>query len=633
MSEAQRERLAAMLHMLPPSLRRALLDDAAAKARLEIPTRPVTTIRDDLAFDSTTLTEALRTAFSTGVQVEITSTTNQVVSLQAEGTTIVLATGIERLRLADLAVLASDASIRSTALSEYEQSMLSLPPKWQEIRSRIENAPQTFDVLNDLTTFVSSSPLRQFESLARKLEEHELGFIDLCPLDGRYWTYLVGSGAVEAADAAALSSALASARELMIAHAGLLKAAPFVFSSSGSYALSPRVTLAGASNETILSCIPSDLSVAAPFSLIAILETLAGRPAEGPLDDAASKIVAHFAQDADWLGRSSEAFTVMFRVCIAQLAAAPNTDHRSWAWRRLAAFTQANIVTPLLLKDWENRAEFVAWMRDNSIVLYRIRTALDAQSAPRWRDDWVEPENIRAEIFGRLRQICFVSPDSAARWGLAEKIEGLVAKAEEDSLPQAARFAGPLEGDRESAPRAAPEDADAIESAYVAALRADPGFIQLAKVIYAAATAPPLAGLRSAVEDVAKGLSITLLRNPATAPVAILLSLAWSAAVFSSESLAEQVLRLTMGLDEEERDAHVEACCITFLYAAGAFAETDARNAFIKRSFEALAQSLVDKRGAWTLLEIIRNGLSIEPDLDRLLAKAAIAARLGAMRR
>lgn len=629
----RRERLAAMLHMLPKTLHRALLDDESAKSRLGIQTRPVTTIRDGVAFESAALEQAVRNAFSTGEEVELATTAGQAVRLKADHGAILVSLEKERFRLADLGVLASEKEQRIGALAEFENSMLSTPPTWDDLRARIEAAPQGMDVLDKLTELVSASPLRQTASLERKLADNALGFIDLCPLALHYWAPLIGAPQDASASAAALMPHLNRARELMIAHSGLSKAAPYLFASSGSYALSPRALLERETEDTIASCIPNELDRAAPFSLIAILETAGGRPAHGLLDAGAARVVKHILENWAWLTRASEAFTAMFRVCIAQLSTSPELGPQSWAWQRLAAFSQANIVTPLLVKDWNQREEFVRWMRANSVVLYRLRTALDANVAPRWRDDWIEPPCVRAEILGRLRQIRLSFPESAKRWGLSDSLEALIERAEEESLPQASRFAGPLEGDRESAPRAAPDDSGAIEKAYVDALRADPGFTQLARVIYAAATAPALAGLRAAIEDATKSVSVTLLRNPESSPIAVLLSLGWAAAVFSSTALAEQVLRLTIGLDDDERDKHVDACCITLLYAAGAFADTEARLAFIKRSFEGLANSVSDKNAAWGLLEIIRNGLSIDPALDRLLASAAIASRLAAMRR
>jgi len=120
-------------------------------------------------------------------------------------------------------------------------------------------------------------------------------------------------------------------------------------------------------------------------------------------------------------------------------------------WSRLIALAHAGVVTNALaaLPDSD---DFLRWASGNVYGTYTWYGIVDRRDSPRWKPDWIAPDQIYAELVGRALNAIHAIPQETrpAEWTTA--IDQVVTKLQEDGTALQAFFPGPFDDCRDTIP-------------------------------------------------------------------------------------------------------------------------------------------------------------------------------------
>jgi hypothetical protein len=138
-------------------------------------------------------------------------------------------------------------------------------------------------------------------------------------------------------------------------------------------------------------------------------------------------------------------FATAFVIASAHLAAHEVLRKQPVFWRRLAAVSHASLVTRILGPNAADEHPLLSWAMRQIGKLFYLSVLNDAYVEPRWRPDWITPEYLAADIYGRLFQ-SLQQLGEAAPPNWLKKIEDAKASMINDVPPMAHTFPAVLQG-------------------------------------------------------------------------------------------------------------------------------------------------------------------------------------------
>jgi hypothetical protein len=91
---------------------------------------------------------------------------------------------------------------------------------------------------------------------------------------------------------------------------------------------------------------------------------------------------------------------------LRQKARAPNAP---LFWVRLVALSHAGVLTDAL-SHLPDPQRFLRWSVENFYPDYHWQGLIDRREAPRWNPDWIDPDQLHAEIVGRVNNAMQLMP-------------------------------------------------------------------------------------------------------------------------------------------------------------------------------------------------------------------------------
>ncbi len=120
-------------------------------------------------------------------------------------------------------------------------------------------------------------------------------------------------------------------------------------------------------------------------------------------------------------------------------------------YRRLASYAQASLLTRCAIKMGVDLESFGSWARDQRGMSFYCQSLLELREEPRWFPDFLTPEQLRAELLGRIVQSAQKNsdtiPDSDLRTELLDAKGDTLLR----SIGLQAYLPGPLEGNTDAA--------------------------------------------------------------------------------------------------------------------------------------------------------------------------------------
>jgi hypothetical protein len=113
-------------------------------------------------------------------------------------------------------------------------------------------------------------------------------------------------------------------------------------------------------------------------------------------------------------------------------------------YRRLASITQASLATKAALEQGNEFTDIEQWAMEERGSWFYCQTFIDLREEPRWLPGYLNPDQLKSELFGRIYNVCKNSQESDFCSSFLQKLDS-------KSLLQANAFLpGPLEGNVEA---------------------------------------------------------------------------------------------------------------------------------------------------------------------------------------
>jgi hypothetical protein len=294
-------------------------------------------------------------------------------------------------------------------------------------------------------------------------------------------------------------------------------------------------------------------------------------------------------------------------------------------WFRLAALTHAGLLTEAL-RGLTEPSQFYDWAIQAVGTAFFWHVLYDRRDAPRWRSEWISPEQIEAELFGRVLNAMALVPQDRRPKPWQKIIDEFGDKQRARNRAIAPHFAGPLDdfGDFPTAP----PDLQAIITDIEARLHG--------------ATKPSditgLTGLAYLIQPTDKIVAeLTRLLSGPQAEVIdteLLDTCAHMAACARSESLARSVINQCLRtLRSGSSQSQIAELYTTTLEACAALAEPKAYRQFVNETSTVLVLNIpesVPMTGIRAILEVLTHR---DPKLFSTLSRASANLEAVEMRR
>ncbi|MGJ5134359.1 hypothetical protein [Bradyrhizobium oligotrophicum] len=363
-----------------------------------------------------------------------------------------------------------------------------------------------------------------------------------------------------------------------------------------------------------------------PLALAGAFDICADRaPIDPRFVGVGDEILDRLLEDPARLRNELTTFAAAFIIATAYLAEHETLRKQPIFWRRLAAASHASLVTRVLGGSDEGESSLLTWAMRLSGKTYYLSVLNDAHSEARWRPDWMSPNHLMADVYGRLQgSVQRLGEGVPEIWRTKlEKAESAVLK---DAPPLARTFPSVLQGWVAAAEK--PADDTDVGRMYADFVREPTleNFLYFTPLVFAFGF---VADARDAVLKVVQSLRAGLATTPPEFAQAALDLAALIAAQNRDPELADAVaavaverFALTQDVDRLFPTAAVIVEC-----AAARADRTEALSVLARRlenlAFVAPTAVLSEALDTFRILQ------SINAELGSLLGRSIATARLG----
>jgi hypothetical protein len=444
----------AALDLLPPPMRRSLLDDRSFLERWDISTAVTVTLgRGGPSFERRQLYDGIRAAIrDQGTPVPVTASDDSVWDVVARSDAEGLAFAIEaegkRFSIMDHSALAQEASVRIAWLDRAARKFNLEDSALQAWRTRLSGEPLSDEEFSELATDVELTPVGVYLNLEAALARKSADVATLVPLERRYYERLVGI----------LGSATG--------------AAEYVENAAGAHIerLQQKDPVEGFLSSLLMcsAAAVSDHIRVDNFNPIELTQTYDQLAARGdPISQLAAVEVAlphidNHPELAPFVVRMAEAFisddpdnvsgrfallSAMIVVVASELARRRTLHGAPPFYRKQAAIAQASLIVRAINHSQIDPASVTEWGKTSGLGhIFFLQGLIDLRLEPRWLPDFVSADQLRAEFIGRLGNAAERNREKLASGPLSELLLG-----QDSKLGRAVRWPfpmlpGPLEG-------------------------------------------------------------------------------------------------------------------------------------------------------------------------------------------
>ncbi len=617
------------LRRMSPELQSDVLSDGAIVERSGIGVSNPIKLPEGVVIDRKVLFSAFQKVADGAAPPEISDVdgTRCDIKIEIDGDSGFVTLGTCRVRFPDAALLSADR--------EKRQAVAAIILKNNTFS---EQAREEFEAITSRSNFshadffatiniVSSSPETFATALREAAKKGSLSTDDFLPGATAYWENITARriGSERLLDF--IFQELASERAARIAQDPSV-AVDVLSLTFGGPELVPLAAMRQIDAEILLAALKRLLDYTDPVSLTGAFDICVDRASDVRFVELGDAILDRLTNDPKRLHNELTTFATAFVLATAHLAEHEVLRKQPVFWRRLAAASHASLVTRILGPGADDEISLLTWATRLRGKTFYLSVLNDAHVEPRWRPDWITPDYVAADIYGRLLGSLQRLGDSAPNaW--REKLESAQSSMVKDVLPLAHTFPSVLQG---SAPFAEQPANDTVIGGLYADFAREPtigNFLYFVPVVYAFGFAT---GARQSVLEVVKSLrtdfSVTAPDHTQAALDLAALIAAQNRDVELADATAAVALEWLALAKDSDR---VLPAAAVILECAGAYIDRKEALRLLARRLENLAfvapPGMLDEA-----LDVFRILQSINEDLSPLLGRAVATARLGASR-
>ena len=390
--------------------------------------------------------------------------------------------------------------------------------------------------------------------------------------------------------------------------------------------LVPLRTVSAINAESLLPAVWQLVKYSDPFGHAGAFDICADRALEDSrFEELGEALLERLLADPKRLHGELTTYATAFVIASAYLAQHETLRRQPVFWRRLAAASHASLVARVLGQGDDASSLFDWAMRISGKTFY-LSILNDAWVEPRWRPDWISPNFLAADIYGRLLASMHRLGEAAPQsW--RKRLDDAQAWIMETVPPMALAFPAILQGGVTAPIEKPPAGTPAAEM--YERLSREPtveNFLTFIQLVYMFGFHPDA---REAVLKVVQSLRTETSQTPPEYPQAVLDLAAFIAARNSDAELADAVALVSIEriMLSQDTDQLLPTACVIVECAASM---TDRKEALetLARKLENLA-FVAPATALPEALDIFRLLQSINEDLSPLLGRAIATARLG----
>jgi hypothetical protein len=268
---------------------------------------------------------------------------------------------------------------------------------------------------------------------------------DLLPSEASHWENLTATRRTAETLAEFIKHELSEERASRLAE-NPKDAVDVISLTFGGPELVPLEAMRAVNPDDLLAGLRHLLQFPDPFALAGAFDICAGIAAsDGRFVEVGEEILDRLLVDPARLRNELTTFAAAFIIATAYLAEHETLRKQPVFWRRLAAASHASLVTRVLGGSDDGESSLLTWAMRLSGKTYYLSVLNDAHSEPRWRPDWMSPNYLMADVYGRLQ-------GSVQRLGEAvpetwrKKLDDAQSAALKDVPPLAQTFPSVLQG-------------------------------------------------------------------------------------------------------------------------------------------------------------------------------------------
>lgn len=536
----------AALRLFPPRVGAAILEDVAFRGRVPRDVEAVVRLeRTGAEFSRSTLFRIVRQVLigsSPGVDVKgrdgtvwrVTHDTGRGITVSREGVAD---------WFPEFAVLAPDADTRMKWFELQTVTCSIGEERTRRWRKVLADRPLEDEEVDELLDEFCLTPMHYVTEIRNRLRMRKVSATDLVPSDHRYFGRLAGEPAAETELRQFVSGVLRSHLDELVRWnpcEGLRTA--FVLSSHQMIA--EVVDLAAVPRTEVSRVFEWLRDSGDRISQIGAIECglrhLDSFPEIEPCLAAMTREMS--ADDPEDIGGRLKLLSGLVVLVEGEVIRRGLARRRPPFWRRLSSIAHAALIEREVLNAKLEVSGFADWALKSGWGLYYMQSLVDLRQEPRWFPDFISPEQLKAELLGRIAFAAERYRDNIPDGELRSLLWGERAAIEAQTVAPYALLPGPLEGGVESVIKSPAELESSIRTNLEAGELTSESFVGLVNSALICRTNAQLSELA------AQGLSRVgyQLRKSSTgeAPSLLLNGLAMVSAVTRSKVLAKEVRNL-----------------------------------------------------------------------------------------
>ena len=406
----QHIRVEAALNLLPPRLRRSLLNDKEFLARWNVPViSEVTLGKDGPSFQRDQLYDGIRAAIcQPGSNVCITDrkkvTWKIVARAETDGFSFVLEGTDRHFSIMDHSALAEDPSIRIAWFEKATREVNIEDPVRQFWQGRIEGKPLGDDEFEEIVSELGLTPASVYRTLQSSFERGSADIATLVPSERRYYERLVGSfdSVMQVKDY--VEGEVAPLFERL---QGWDQVQGFLFSLliCSKDIISETIRIDQLDAGHLVQTYEWLAEQGDPISQIGAVEVALMHIDMYPeLEPLLEQMVEKFiADDPENDGGCFSLLSAMIVLVASELTRRGTLGSAPPLYRKQVAIAQASLIVRAINGSEVDPASVAKWANTSGVGhIFFLQGLVDLRVEPRWLPDFVSAHQLRAELIGRV---------------------------------------------------------------------------------------------------------------------------------------------------------------------------------------------------------------------------------------
>lgn len=444
----------AALKLLPPSIRRDLLNDSLFLDQWSISTITFVTLNEDgPSFRRDWLYESWRAALrDQGQEVTIRDANDATWNLIVQPTSSTLEfsiyDGTTRFSITDHSALAEDVAVRTNWFDRTAKEIHFEESVYHHWLDHLNGKPLSDDEFAELMADIQLTPVSIYGSLLTSMQRGKADVATLIPSERCYYERLVGGLGSSTKVEEYIES---GAKPLIADLQGWSAMQGFLYAllTCSAGVISEGLRIEDLSHEELIQAYQWLVEHGDPVSRVAAVETaLIHLDTHPELTPFVERIVEEFISEDS----KSDSSSVMLLSSVIIIVASELTRKCTLRdtppfYRKQAAIAQASLIVRAINVSGIDPESATQWACSLGVGHnFFLQGLIDLRSEPRWLPDFVNADQLRAEFIGRIVNIAERNADKIHTDSLRTLLLGPNSKIASASRWPFPNFPGPLEG-------------------------------------------------------------------------------------------------------------------------------------------------------------------------------------------